>query len=216
MPAPESGHFTSFELQAAGSFVNLMGDPTLRLLSVKPASNVSLDFVEDNDYELSWTESIDDILGYYVYSADDQEGPYTRMNLNGGNPITGGSVLLEDIDGDDFFMVRAVKLETSPSGTYYNLSQGAFTTGVQLLAAVNAGGSAANSLGTQFEADTSGSPSDYSNASSASSTTVTTATSIDTSRASSGVPIGTSGLSSNQLASIQVPALPCNGISATL
>jgi len=61
-----------------------------------------------------------------------------------------------------------------------------------LIAAVNAGGSAVNSLGNNFEADTSGSPSSHSNASSASSSPITpTSHPISTSRSSLSVPVGT-------------------------
>ena len=55
-------------------------------------------------------------------------------------------------------MVRAVKLEVVPSGTYYNLSDGSFSQGVNLVAAIDAGGGTTTSLGTSFAGDTPAAP----------------------------------------------------------
>jgi hypothetical protein len=175
----------------AASYTAIMGDPTLRMHIIAPPSNVSLEHWEDDVYRLFWGTSSDDILGYYVYKWDSGSERYIRENLNGGEPIQDDHVLVTS-NGTDQYMVRAVKLEETPSGNYYNLSQGAFTDGVRLIAAVNAGGSAVSSLGNNFEADTSGSPSSHSNASSASSSPITpTSDPIRTSRAALSVPVGT-------------------------
>lgn len=105
----------------------LMGDPTLRLHPVLAPSNVT-GAASAYGLVLTWTGSSDTaIKGYNVYRAASVNGPFTRLNsalldatsFTDSAPLTGG-----------IYMVRAVKLETTPSGTYYNPSQGAFYTNV--------------------------------------------------------------------------------------
>jgi len=79
------------------------------------------------DAELTWTASPDTgILGYHVYRSADAGGPYTRVNaeLVAGTSYTDTNPLA----GDSTYMVRAVRLEQSVTGTYYNASQGIFAT----------------------------------------------------------------------------------------
>jgi hypothetical protein len=110
-----------------GMQLNLMGDPTLRLHVVAPPTHVSRSspwfcLVRPR---LSWTASPEaaqpDFKGYYVYAADDRRGPFTLLNPDG--PISDTRFTLPR-RGGSFHMVRAVKLERTPSGTYHNLSQG--------------------------------------------------------------------------------------------
>jgi hypothetical protein len=107
-------------------FVNsaLLGDPTLRLHPVLAPSNLT--GASGNGLVLSWTGSSDTaIKGYHVYRASSANGPFTRLNsaLLGATTFTDTAPLTGGI-----YMVRAVKLETTPSGTYYNASQGVFYT----------------------------------------------------------------------------------------
>jgi hypothetical protein len=110
-----------------GLQMSLMGDPTLRLHVVAPPSAVTRSspwfcLVRPR---LSWSASPEaaqpDFMGYYVYAADDRRGPFTLLNPDG--PITDTRFTLPR-RGGSFHMVRAVKLERTPSGTYQNLSQG--------------------------------------------------------------------------------------------
>jgi hypothetical protein len=105
--------------------IALMGDPTLRLHPVIPPSNVSAS--ASAGVTLNWSPSPDTaIQGYAVYRGSSVNGPFTR--------ISGGSLLstlgMTDPGGaaGSVYMVRAVKLEQSASGTYYNPSVGAFVT----------------------------------------------------------------------------------------
>ena len=99
----------------------LMGDPTLRLHVVSPPYLLNFNTI-NNSIQLSWTKSADSILGYYIYRSDNLENTFTRITNQfietnqwiDSNPLSGNNV----------YMVRAVKLEISGSGTYYNLSQG--------------------------------------------------------------------------------------------
>lgn len=103
--------------------VSLMGDPSLRMHPVVPPSNLS-GAVTSTTVTLSWAPSTDsNVQGYHVYRATSANGPFTR--ITGTSPIT-GTTFVDTITGDHTYMVRAVKLETSSSGTYFNPSQGIF------------------------------------------------------------------------------------------
>ncbi len=99
----------------------LLGDPSIRMHPVLPAENAEALF--DGNVQLSWTASPDtDILGYYIYRSDSIDGPYQRIS-----PEIVTDLFFEDMPGVNGFyhyMIRAVKLETSGSGTYLNLSPG--------------------------------------------------------------------------------------------
>jgi len=101
--------------------IALMGDPTLRMHTVSPPSDVACTM--ERYTSLTWQPSTDDVVGYYVYRAKQSAGPYLRIT---SLPIS--ETALRDSSGSvgDSYMVRAVKLESSASGTYYNASQGAF------------------------------------------------------------------------------------------
>lgn len=102
----------------------LLGDPTLRLHPVLPPSNLTA--TAGSGLKLSWTGSSDTaIKGYHVYRAATAAGPFTRLNatLVGATSFTDTAPLANGV-----YMVRAVKLESSASGTYYNPSQGVFYT----------------------------------------------------------------------------------------
>jgi hypothetical protein len=105
--------------------VALMGDPTLRLYPVKPASNLTISN-SAGMAQLHWTASPDTgLLGYHIFRATNAEGSFTRVSEN---LVTNTSFQDLPDSGSCTYMVRAVKLEQSPSGTYFNPSQGIFAT----------------------------------------------------------------------------------------
>jgi hypothetical protein len=103
--------------------IALMGDPTLRMHTVGPPSNLDASTVPAGMH-LTWMPAADSVAGYHVYRAQNPSGPFTRLTTS----------LLSDTNythatghaGAFTYMVRALKLESSPSGTYWNPSQGAF------------------------------------------------------------------------------------------
>jgi hypothetical protein len=108
-----------------GIHIGLMGDPTLRMDPVAPPSNLA-GTKGPSDVSLSWSASTDSILGYYVYRSASAKGPFTRVTTS---PVTGTAFTdSAPLSGSSTYMVRAVKLQTTPSGTYYNPSQGLFVT----------------------------------------------------------------------------------------
>jgi hypothetical protein len=107
-------------------FVALMGDPTLRMDPVAPPSNF---FATQNNtfVNLNWNASSDSsLVGYHVYRSVSSSAPFSRLtqSLMQGTTFSDGSVS----PGSYTYMVRAIKLETTPSGSYYNPSQGVFST----------------------------------------------------------------------------------------
>ncbi len=103
--------------------IGLMGDPTLRLHVVTPPSAMLARTGDSPGVELTWTASPEGVLGYQVYRANAAAGPFTRLN---SLPVSG--TFFNDLTGGPahVYMVRALKLETSASGSYTNLSQGVF------------------------------------------------------------------------------------------
>ncbi len=105
--------------------ISLMGDPTLRLHTVIPPSDVTATVNLAAIY-VSWGPSADNnIVGYNVYRSDDDIGPYTKLNsIRLLSNVTTFTDLLP-LKGQNYYMVRAVKYDSSASGTYYNPSIGA-------------------------------------------------------------------------------------------
>jgi hypothetical protein len=130
--------------QHRGVHIALMGDPTLRMHILAPVSNLNA-ASGSNTASLSWTGSSDaTVQGYAVSRSTSANGPFTRLNstLTTGTSYTDANVP----SGTYTYMVRAVKLETNPSGSYFNSSQGIFkpviVTGgavINLAPVVNAG-----------------------------------------------------------------------------
>ena len=108
---------------ARGVHIALMGDPTLRLHPVAPPSNLAAARPAMHRANLSWSASPDAVAGYHVYRAAGPDGPFARLNrslipattFDDPSPLRGG-----------IYMVRAVKLQQTSGGTYWNASQGIF------------------------------------------------------------------------------------------
>ena len=116
----QSRYVTGFGARFA--HVSLLGDPTLRLHPMSPPTNLIL---SDNNgqVDLRWHASDDAGSGYYIYRRDSGEERFERMNIE---PLT-DTVYSDDCTLDKAtyeYMIKAVKLEISASGTYYNTSIG--------------------------------------------------------------------------------------------
>jgi hypothetical protein len=104
-------------------WVALMGDPTLRIHPVMPVANLN-GSINGSTVALTWSASNDSaIVGYHVYRAASANGTYTRLTTA---PVT--TLNFSDPAGSQtaVYMVRAIKRETTPSGSYFNPSQGLF------------------------------------------------------------------------------------------
>ncbi len=102
--------------------IALMGDPTLRMFPVRPPGNLSLEGYPADAVTLTWKASEDTVLGYHVYRSESLRGAFERLDSEivedttyiDAAPMTGWGV----------YMVRAVKLQTTGSGTFLNPSPG--------------------------------------------------------------------------------------------
>lgn len=106
---------------APGVHVALMGDPTLRSSYVLPVKNLILNS-NDNSNELKWDQSSDNVIGYNVYSSKSINDKFRKINKE---IIKSESFIDSNFyNGKNVYMIRAVKLEKTPSGSYYNMSIG--------------------------------------------------------------------------------------------
>lgn len=106
--------------------IALMGDPTLRLYVIQPQGNVTITAATNKkSATINWTASTEkNINGYYVYRSSK---PYGTFDLVNTLPITG--ISLNDsapFEGTNYYMVRTAKMQTTPAGSFMNLSQGTF------------------------------------------------------------------------------------------
>jgi hypothetical protein len=106
------------------SHLALMGDPSLRMRVVAPPSALVVSNA-GGVASFSWTASPEaGIAGYHVYEIDAGSGAPVRLTTA---PVNGTSFVnpaIPFISGREY-MVRAIKLESGTSGSYYNLSLGA-------------------------------------------------------------------------------------------
>jgi len=111
------------------ALLGLMGDPSLRQNYVAPPSAVTVQ-PNGSTATVKWTASPDSVLGYYVYRGAGITGPFTRITPS---LVTGTTFTDSSYDpANPVYLVRAMALTTTASGTYNNLSQGAFGNAVQI------------------------------------------------------------------------------------
>lgn len=106
--------------------IGLMGDPTLRLHMVAPPTNVNATALTGNkSVNISWTASTEPgVLGYYIYRSGN---PLSNNYPINSIPITGTSYIDNaPFQGTNYYLVKTVKLTTSASGSYLNLSHGSY------------------------------------------------------------------------------------------
>jgi fibronectin type 3 domain-containing protein len=131
-------NFTKYVYNIYPTFIHtaLMGDPSLRMNPVLPPANVALSTsTDEKTVTVKWNKSKDPgVISYYVYRAKSRTSP---INYRGTVPAT-DSIFTDNgpSNGLNYYFVKAVKLETTASGTYLNTSIGMFDT----ITAVNAVG----------------------------------------------------------------------------
>ena len=102
--------------------VTLLGDPSLRAHPIAPPRNVR-GLTLNKSILLTWDPTTaSKFAGYFVYRADSPSGPFVRITEE---PVQSTSYMAEDAAGK-FFTVKTAALMTTPSGSYWNTSQGAF------------------------------------------------------------------------------------------
>ena len=122
--------------------LGLMGDPSLRMKMIAPPSNLTVSNTSGHA-SFSWSASSETVLGYHIYKFN-SNGTITRITTSPVSGTNHSAPAVPFVAGDEY-MVRAVKLEVSASGSYYNLSLGAIGSAsgsAQMDCAGVAGGSA--------------------------------------------------------------------------
>jgi hypothetical protein len=106
--------------------LTLLGDPTLRMHPVAPPTNLRAQ--AGTGRQFTWDASpTQGLRGYHIYRAASPSGSFQR--LTGNTPVSQRTFQDPNpLSGPATYMVRAVKLEESASGTYYNASQGIMIT----------------------------------------------------------------------------------------
>ncbi|MBK7086588.1 MAG: hypothetical protein IPH53_18825 [Flavobacteriales bacterium] len=118
-----STHYEPTNGQTSRVHMALMGDPTLHMHIVAPVSNVACATANSTTSTITWNASPDQVVGYHVYRFNTGTQSWVRRNAslitatNYSDNITG-------LSGNVRYMVRAMKLESAYSGSYYNLSLG--------------------------------------------------------------------------------------------
>jgi len=113
---------------------SIQGDPTLHMYVYEAPTNLQAFEVNNgHSVKLEWSFSVDtSVVGYYVYRASNINGDFQLLNqtpvssaeFTDTNPLPSASNL-----SSTTYMVRAVKLEETVTGTFYNLSPGDITEG---------------------------------------------------------------------------------------
>ena len=103
-------------------YMNQMGDPAIRLFMFAPPTNLSVVGATGSPV-LNWTASTEPtVTGYHVYRAANASAPFTRLTTT---PVTGTTYTDTSVSSGSYvYMVRAVRLETTGGGTYFNASLG--------------------------------------------------------------------------------------------
>jgi hypothetical protein len=102
----------------------LLGDPTLKMYPFFGASGLVSNTINGGSVTtLTWLDSPDpQVLGYYVYRTTSLTDSFKLLNVNYiANTTFNDSTAPQ---GKNIYMVRAVKLEATNTGNFYNLSQG--------------------------------------------------------------------------------------------
>ncbi|MBC8173550.1 MAG: T9SS type A sorting domain-containing protein [Chitinophagales bacterium] len=104
--------------------INLLGDPSLRMHYVALPSNLHFLFPLEgaDNFSVNWTASSDDVIGYNIYRKNVDSVWYEKRNEY---PVTGTDFPDSFSENGTFiYIVKAVELKTTPSGSYYNESLG--------------------------------------------------------------------------------------------
>lgn len=106
--------------------MGLMGDPSLRQISVAPPSNLAI--TNSGGFaSWSWTAASGSPLGYHVYDLGTGSTAPVRLTTDPVNATSWSPGTVPFVAARQY-MVRAVVLTTGATGTYYNMSLGALGT----------------------------------------------------------------------------------------
>jgi len=105
--------------------IALLGDPTLKMRHLAPVAKVNATS-QNNLVKLNWSKALGKHDGYVIYRYDTAANTYFRVNKNFIIKDTFYNDSTNFNNGKNTYTVRAIRLETTASGTWYNLGSGAF------------------------------------------------------------------------------------------
>jgi hypothetical protein len=114
-----------FNLSDNKVHIALLGDPTLKMRHVAPVKKLTA-VSQSNYVKLNWSSAQGKHDGYAVYRYDTAENTYYRVNKNHIIKDTFYTDSTNYFNGRNTYTVRAIRLETTASGTWYNLGAGPF------------------------------------------------------------------------------------------
>ena len=131
----QNGGFTSVSNPALtpggssfrGVHTGLMGDPALRLHMVAPPRQLAATSASGS-VALAWAASAEPgLIGYHVYRGSAATGPFTRLTTT---PLVATAFVDASVAAGQTwtYLVRTLKTESAPGGTYENLSVGSSAT----------------------------------------------------------------------------------------
>ncbi|MEM9527720.1 MAG: T9SS type A sorting domain-containing protein, partial [Bacteroidota bacterium] len=106
-----------------GVHTNLLGDPTLKAYILAPPFGLTLEETP-GAIELNWSPSPAQPNQYYIYRKISEEGVFTLIDST-SSQITTFRDSCPVLNTTYLYLVRAAKLEVTPSGSFQNLSAGA-------------------------------------------------------------------------------------------
>ena len=121
-----NGPYLPASVGMRGTQTALIGDPTLRMTIVHPVRQLAATRAVSGGTQLTWQAPNETGLsGYYVYRADTINGQFARISPL-LSPGAAGQYTDNTAGGNTHpvYMVRAVKLSVTASGSYYNASTG--------------------------------------------------------------------------------------------
>ncbi|MBN8247486.1 MAG: hypothetical protein J0L84_08590 [Verrucomicrobia bacterium] len=127
-----------------GVFTGLMGDPALRLHVVAPPRKVTVTSAQGR-VSLAWAPSPEtDLVGYHVYRSASPTGPFTRIT----RAALAAPAYAENatVGATYTYLVKTLRLERSPGGTYFNHSIGTPVTHT-----VNGGAATSGAVAVELE-----------------------------------------------------------------
>lgn len=107
----------------------LMGDPTLKMRHL-PAVKSLTARRQSGNIKLNWPKAKGNFDGYVVYRFDSASNSYTRLNKNyiiKDSFFADSSIYYNLFRGTVNYAVRTIKLETTASGSWYNLGAAAWS-----------------------------------------------------------------------------------------
>lgn len=105
---------------------SLQGDPTLRMYMYEAPTNLEAFQINNGtQVKLEWFASLSpNVVGYYIYRSTSINGDFQLLNQTPVTTLSYTDINPLSTSSPATYMVRAVKLEQTVTGSFYNLSPG--------------------------------------------------------------------------------------------